>query len=232
MFITGNRSHESCRPVTAGLAAGQAPGHLEIHDEEMMRRCFELARLARTRSETPYAAVISRRGAFLCESGNAAVADRDVTRHAEFAAISVAQRMLDSVNLDECTLYSIVEPCPMCAYAMRETRLARVVYGLRSPVMGGHSRWNILGDEHLSVAIPEVFAPPPVIVAGYMSEGAAEVMHGWNSLFWEVIKDRHLMLGGSQQVFEAAPAGKRDRLRQRATSWFRRRVVDRMWRSL
>jgi len=200
-------------------------------DGEMMLRCFELARHARTRGEAPYAAVLSRRGTFLCESGNAAVADRDATRHAELVTISQAQRLLRSASLDECTIYSNVEPCPMCAYAIRETRLARVVYSLRSPVMGGHSRWNVLGDDYLSAAIPEVFAPPPVIVAGYMSEEAAKVMHGWNPLFWEVMKERHLMLEGSQQVFEASPAHKRDGLRQRAASWFRRRIVDRFWRS-
>ena len=196
----------------------------------MMRRCFELARLACTNGEAPYAAVMSWRGEFLCESGNCATADRDATRHAELVTISKAQRILSSVSLDGCTLYSNVEPCPMCAYAIRETRLARVVYSLRSPVMGGHSRWNILGDDYLSVAIPEVFAPPPVIVAGYMSEEAAGVMHGWNPLFWEVMKDRHLMLEGAPQPFEASPARKRDTLGQRTATWLRRWIVDRFWR--
>lgn len=191
----------------------------------MMRRCFELARLAKARGEEPYAAVISRQGRLLCESGNTASADRDATKHAELVTISEAQRILRSFSLDDCTLYSNVEPCPMCAYAARETRMARVVYSLRSPVMGGHSRWNILGDDYLSVAIPEVFAPPPIIVAGYMSEEGAEVMHGWNPLFWEVIKNRHVMLEGSQQHPEA-----HNSLRRRAAAWLRKRIIDRIWR--
>jgi tRNA(adenine34) deaminase len=202
----------------------------ETTDAKMMRRCFDLARLARMRGEAPYAAVISRQGTFLCETGNRAAADRDATRHAELVAVCEAERKLGSTNLDECTLYSIVEPCPMCAYAIRETRIGRVVYSLSSPVMGGHSRWNILCDEYLSDAMPEVFAPSPVVVAGYMSEEAANVMHGWNPLFWQIIRDRRLILKDSEQRFEG-PAIKSDGLKGAAANWFRTRIVDRIWRS-
>ena len=204
----------------------------EEEDAVMMRRCFEIARLACQRHEVPYAAVIGRGGAVLCESANCAVADHDATRHAELVAISKAERVLRSVSLDDYTLYSIVEPCPMCAYAIRETRIPRVVYSLRSPVMGGHSRWNILGDENLAKAIPEVFVPPPIIVAGYMSKEAAEVLHGWNPLFWQIIKTRHLVLECAEQrpnsasVKKSAGGGPR----QCAAALLRRYIVDRIRR--
>lgn len=202
----------------------------EANDTELMHRCFELARLARTRGEAPYAAVISWRGAFLCQSGNMATAERDATRHAELVAICEAQRILGSTSLDDCTLYSIVEPCPMCAYAMRETRVGRVVYSLRSPVMGGHSRWNILCDEYLSESMPDVFASPPIVVAGYMTQQAGKVMQGWSPLFWRVIKRRHLMMEGSEQLFEA-PAARSSGFRRAMGNWFRTRIVDRIRRS-
>jgi tRNA(adenine34) deaminase len=162
-------------------------------DEAMMQRCITLARSARQRGELPYAAAISQQGQFICESPNMANADQDVTRHAELVAISMAQKELGTAKLDECTLYTLVEPCPMCAYAMRETRIGRVVYGLHSPMMGGHTRWNILGDRAISFRIPEVFAAPPFIVAGYLQEEAVATIRNWNSAFWWIIERRGLM---------------------------------------
>lgn len=161
-------------------------------DAVMMRRCIALAATARQRREVPYAAVISRRGHLVCETINKANADRDVTHHAELIAISAAQHQLGR-NLGDCTMYTLVEPCPMCAYALREVRMGRVVYALGSPVMGGHTHWDILGDDGLSSRIPEVFAQPPAIISGFLSDEAAAAMRSWNPLFWAIIKRRKLM---------------------------------------
>jgi tRNA(adenine34) deaminase len=80
-------------------------------DKAIMRRCIALALSARQRGELPYAAIISQQGQFVCESSNMANADQDATRHTELVAISIAQKMLGTVSLDECTLYTLVEPC-------------------------------------------------------------------------------------------------------------------------
>src|SRR5262249_37843837 len=130
----------------------------DVSDLAMMRRCIALAQSAGPKREYPFAAVIARRGEFICESLNMVRNERDFTRHAELVAISLAQKRLRSTSLDECTIYSTVEPCAMCSYAIRESRIGRVIFGLRSPVMGGHSRWNILSDAGLSSTLPEVFA--------------------------------------------------------------------------
>ena len=90
---------------------------------------------------------------------NRVTQDGDVTRHAEVVTISAAQKALGTVSLDECTIYVNAEPCAFCCYAIRESRIARVVYGLQSPHMGGVSKWNVLADEDLSRSMPEVFAP-------------------------------------------------------------------------
>ena len=55
---------------------------------------------------------------------------------AEVVAISEAQKTVGSTNLDDCTIYANVEPCALCSYAIRESRIARVVYAMRSPIMG------------------------------------------------------------------------------------------------
>jgi len=111
-----------------------------------MRRCVTLAQSAAQSGEYPFAAVIARRGEFICESLNMVKVERDVTRHAEMVAISLAQKKLSSTSLDDCTLFSTIEPCAMCSYAIRESRISRVVFSLQSPVMVGYARWNILTD--------------------------------------------------------------------------------------
>ncbi|TWA98992.1 hypothetical protein [Bradyrhizobium stylosanthis] len=57
----------------------------------------------------------------------------------------------------------------MCAYAIRESRIGRVIFGLL-PLLGGHSRWDILKDTALSSVMPEVFAPPPYVLAGCLCQ--------------------------------------------------------------
>ncbi|WP_342728694.1 nucleoside deaminase [Bradyrhizobium sp. B097] len=213
-------------------AAGRPHG-ADDTDEAMMLHCIALARSARQRGELPYAAIISQRGQFVCGSPNMASTDRDVTHHAELVAISMAQKELGTVSLHECTLYSLVEPCPMCAYAVRETRIRRVVYGLRSPVMGGHTRWNILGDHALSIRMPEVFAAPPEIVAGYLQEEAVAAIRNWNSAFWWIIKGRGILT-----TTPADPDGRHMNGAAHSEMGFRLRMaaifrpaIDRIWRS-
>lgn len=198
-----------------------------------MQRCIALACSARQRRELPYAAIISQQGQFVCESPNMATAHQDATHHAELVAISMAQKELGTVSLDDCTLYSLVEPCPMCAYAMRETRIGRVVYGLRSPMMGGHTRWNILGDHTLSSRMPEVFAAPPAIVAGYLQEEAVAAIRNWNLAFWWIIRGRGLfttMPADPDSQLTAGTWHSADRgLRPRLGALLRP-AIDRMWR--
>ena len=199
----------------------------EAIDVDMMRRCLALSKSSSDQGEYPYAAVICRDGKFVCESINRVAHDKNVTRHAEVVALSEAQRLLGRTSLDDCTLYSITEPCAYCSYAIRETRIGRVVYGLRSPVMGGHSRWNILADSGLSDAMPEVFAAAPEIVAGSMSKEAADIFAAWNPLFWRFIRSRGLFVAGPVAV--QAPA-RRNKAWRRVVNAFRRDVIDRIGR--
>src|SRR5260370_33438669 len=114
--------------------------------------------------------------------------ERDVTRHAEMVAISSAQKKLRSTSLDECTIYSTIEPCAMCSYAIRETRIGRVIFGLRSPVMGGNSRWNILTDDGISSTLPELFAPPPAVLSGSMHHRVRQAFQNRNPCIWDVVE--------------------------------------------
>jgi tRNA(adenine34) deaminase len=198
-------------------------------DADMMRRCLALSKSSSGQGEYPYAAVICRNGKFVCESINRVAHDNDVMRHAEVIALSEAQKLLGRTSLDDCTLYGVAEPCAYCSYAIRETRIGRVVYGLRSPVMGGHSRWNILADSGLSDTMPEVFADVPEIVAGSMSHEAADIFANWNPLFWRFIKSRGLFVAGPVAVY--APGGtRRNKVWRWTVNAFRRNVIDRIGR--
>ena len=203
----------------------------EASDMAMMRRCVALAQSAGSRREYPFAAVIGRQGEFICESLNMVRTDRDVTRHAELVAISSAQRKLRSTSLDECTIYSTIEPCAMCSYAIRESRIGRVIFGLRSPVMGGNSRWNILTDAGLSSTLPEVFASPPNVLSGCLHHEIQKVFQQRNPLIWEFVKARKLFVDGpgddrNRTLNAKMGAG----LDSRVAAWVRVMVFDRLWR--
>jgi tRNA(adenine34) deaminase len=159
-------------------------------DQAMMARCLELAKTAASAGEFPFAAVITKNGEVVTETINRVARDGDITRHAELIAVSEAQKRLGRGNLGNCTLYTIIEPCPMCSFAIREAGVSRVVFALTSPLMGGSSRWNVLGDDVLSLHMPETFAPPPVVVAGLLSREAAQVWRRWNPIVWGIIRLR------------------------------------------
>ena len=113
-------------------------------------------------------------------------------------------------------------------WTLRETRIGRVIYGLRSPFMGGHSRWNIMADKGLSDAMPEVFAVPPTIVAGFMAEESAGVFAAWNPMIWQFIASRGLFVTSPAAGGKASGGGRRDGLWLRLVNAFRRIVIDRI----
>jgi len=200
-------------------------------DVIMMRRCIASAQSANASGEYPFAAVIARRGEFICESSNMVRAEGDLTRHAEMVAISSAQKQLRSTSLSDCTIYSTVEPCAMCSYAIRESRIGRVVFGLRSPVMGGNSRWNILTDDGLSSRLPEVFAPPPDVVSGCLHQQVQELFRKRNQFVWQFIKARKIFVEGSDlDRVETSSSKAGSDLWGGLVNLARTSVLDRLWR--
>ncbi len=159
-------------------------------DASMMERCIRLSDEAVRHGELPFAAIICRGGEVLVEATNRVKRDQDIARHAEVVALSEAQKLLGSSNFEDCTLYSNVEPCPMCAFMAREARIRRVVFSLKSPIVGGYSRWDILSDRGLSTRMPEMFGDSPEVVGGLLAEEAAKVWRRWNPIAWGVMRFR------------------------------------------
>ncbi len=103
-----------------------------------MDLAFEEARLAQERGEVPVGAVvISPSGDVIGRGGNETRAGHDPTAHAEIVAIRAACAALGVERLTGCDLYVTLEPCPMCAAAISNARIARLYYGAGDPKSGG-----------------------------------------------------------------------------------------------
>jgi tRNA(adenine34) deaminase len=192
----------------------------EVVDRRMMARCIELSRIGAAAGERPFGSVVARGAEILGESANCTERDSDVSRHAEIVAIAQARNMLGA-KLAECTLYTNVEPCPMCAFCIREAGIGRVVFALGSPIMGGLSRWNVLRDDTLSDGIPFVFGAVPEVVSGLLAEEAGEAWREWNPLAWHVIKLRGFMTAPPPVEPRVVPGHRPRPLRYLVRSLFR-----------
>ena len=105
-------------------------------DETFMQHALRLARAAARRGEVPVGAVAVRDGEVIAAAGNAMERRADATAHAEMLVLRRAARIVGGWRLDGVTLYCTLEPCPMCAGAMVQARLARCVYGASDPKKG------------------------------------------------------------------------------------------------
>ena len=98
-------------------------------DEKFMDEALVLAREAFADGEVPVGCVLVRRGEIVGRGRNRREKDKSALAHAEIEAIAEACRTLGGWRLWECTLYVTLEPCPMCAGAIINARIPRVVYG-------------------------------------------------------------------------------------------------------
>ncbi len=105
-------------------------------DEHWMRVALGLAREAADEGEVPVGAVIVKDGAVIATGRNRREKDKQALAHAEIEAISAACAALGGWRLFGCTLYVTLEPCPMCAGAIINSRIDRVVYGAPDPKAG------------------------------------------------------------------------------------------------
>lgn len=120
-------------------------------DQTMMLRALAQASRAEKEGEVPVGAVITHGEKIVASAYNQRERLRDPTAHAEMIAITQAADALDSWRLTECTLYVTLEPCPMCAGAILQARIPRVVYGALDPKAGAvDSLFQLLADDRLN----------------------------------------------------------------------------------
>lgn len=107
-----------------------------VNDESLMRLALAQAEQAAARGEVPVGAVTVLDGEIIASAHNRKETDGDPTAHAELLALRQAAQYLRNWRLIDVTLYSTLEPCPMCAGAMIQARLSRLVYGARDVRFG------------------------------------------------------------------------------------------------
>lgn len=159
-------------------------------DEDYIRKCIELGEEAAKKGDFPFGAVIANSDGVLSERHNESFSKKQVCYHAEMLAMLDAQHALGTNDLSKYTLYSSVEPCAMCSFAIQETKIRRVVFGLRSPIMGGYSRWGILQDELINETFPNGFYKAPQIEAGVLSHEIALSWENWNKEVWDTFCEK------------------------------------------
>lgn len=139
--------------------------------EYYMSQALELAREAADAGEVPVGCVIVRDGAVISRGRNRREEKQAVCSHAEMEAMAQANAALGSWRLDNCALYVTLEPCPMCAGAIINSRIRRVVYGAADTKAG------------CCGSVTDLFAMPfnhhPVVEQGLRAEEAQELLQAF-----------------------------------------------------
>lgn len=111
---------------------------LDTH-KHFMSLALEQAKEAALNNEVPIGAVIVKDGKVVAVARNERVETDKTTAHAEIIAIEKANKILGSWRLDSCSIYVTIEPCPMCAGAIIQSRISNVYYGAKDPKAGSHT---------------------------------------------------------------------------------------------
>lgn len=120
-------------------------------DDHYMRMALREAEMAYAEGEVPIGCVIVKDGKVIGRGHNRMEGLKDCTAHAEILALGAASGALDNWRLDGCILYATLEPCPMCAGAILNGRVAKVVYGSKDKRLGAlGSAYNILEGNPLN----------------------------------------------------------------------------------
>ncbi|SET74571.1 tRNA-adenosine deaminase [Oceanobacillus limi] len=120
-------------------------------DENYMQLAIKEAEKAREVDEVPIGAVIVFNDEVIATGFNKRERSQETLSHAELLAIQEANRKIGSWRLEDCTLYVTLEPCPMCAGAIVQSRIKRVVYGASDPKAGcAGTLMNLLNDSRFN----------------------------------------------------------------------------------
>lgn len=120
-------------------------------DAHYMQLALAEARTSAEAGEVPVGAVMIHAGAVMARSGNRTIRDNDPTAHAEIVVIREMAQIVHNYRLPGATLYVTIEPCAMCAGAIIQARVSRVVYGADDPKGGAfRSCFQILTNAQLN----------------------------------------------------------------------------------
>ena len=138
--------------------------------KKYMTEALLLAKKAGELGEIPVGAVIVRNGEIIATGMNRRETDKTALGHAEIEAIDSACRKLDRWRLDDCELYVTLEPCPMCAGAIINARLKKVIFGAFDKKMGSCSQESVIDLFNLP------YNHRPEVWAGIMENECSKVL--------------------------------------------------------
>ncbi len=137
--------------------------------EKYMNMALEQAHIAYDKGEVPIGCVIVYNDEIIGRGANLRVTKGNVLAHAEIIAINEACSFIGDWRLEDCTLFVTVEPCPMCAGAILQSRIKEVVFGARNPKAGcAGSIYNVLQDSRFNHYVE--------ITEGIMKEECSGIM--------------------------------------------------------
>lgn len=132
---------------------------LLTRDETLMGTAIEQAKLAALCGEVPVGALVCRGGEIISLAYNRRETDKNALAHAELLVLDAACRALGGWRLFDCELFVTLEPCPMCAGAIINARVKRVVFGARDPkagCFGSVTDFNSLAFNHRPEIVPDI----------------------------------------------------------------------------
>jgi len=140
-----------------------------LDDDDAMRLALDEALAAQAHHDVPIGAVVVRDGVVIARRHNERELTGDPTAHAEVLALRDAAAVVGHWRLLDCTLYVTLEPCVMCAGALVNSRIGRVVYGAVDPKAGAvQSLYEVCADERLN------HRPP--VTAGVLGEDCSRLL--------------------------------------------------------
>ena len=141
-------------------------------DQTFLRAAMDEARRAAIAGEVPVGAVLVAWGRILARAGNRTITDCDPTAHAEMVVLREAARIIGNYRLLGADLYVTIEPCAMCAGAMIQARIARLIYGADDPKAGAvRSCFSLLSDPRLNHRVD--------VVPGVLAEESAALLQNF-----------------------------------------------------
>lgn len=141
-------------------------------DEKFMRQAMTQAKKAYAQGETPIGCVIVYQDKVIARGYNKRNGKKNTLAHAEIIAIHKASKIIGDWRLEECTMYVTLEPCPMCAGAIVQARISRVVVGSMNPKAGcAGSVLNLLQQTGFNHQVE--------LTTGVLGEECSQLMSGF-----------------------------------------------------
>lgn len=145
------------------------PPSTAFSDHYFMEKAYQLAERAQQQGEVPVGAVVVKDNQIIGQGWNTPIQDHDPSAHAEIIALREAGQKMENYRLINTTLYVTLEPCMMCAYAMIQARVRRLVFGAADPTRGAAG------------SVIQVFTLPWInhrveIIGGVMEEACSKLL--------------------------------------------------------